>query len=172
MPLYIADYLADTAHLDNAASGSYLHLIMHYWQHGGLPNDDKKLRTIARAGIRSWVRIKHDVQPFFYDGWKHRRIDQELEKSNDVSKKRSAIASAMWDAKAHANGHANDMYDARALQSQSHIKDSFNGELRQERRWVPTKRIGGRLFKAGERAPAYDGQPPDRWQTLKPEDCQ
>jgi len=39
MPLYVADYLADTAHLGALESGVYLHLIMHYWLKGGLPDD-------------------------------------------------------------------------------------------------------------------------------------
>jgi uncharacterized protein YdaU (DUF1376 family) len=51
-------------------------------------------------------------------------------------------------------------------------KDFINGELRQESRWVPTKMIGNRRFRAGELAPAYDGQPPWCWKKLKPEDCQ
>jgi uncharacterized protein YdaU (DUF1376 family) len=51
-------------------------------------------------------------------------------------------------------------------------KDFINGELRQESRWVPTKMIGNRRFRAGELAPAYDGQPPWCWKKLRPEDCQ
>jgi uncharacterized protein YdaU (DUF1376 family) len=143
MPLYIADYLADTQHLKNAASGSYLHLIMHYWQHGGLPSDDKMIRRIARCEQRWWPQIKSEIEPFFHDCWKHKRIDQELEKANDISSKRSAIATAGWNkrnAKAfgeeHAKAYANGMHArvrGRATpQSQSH-KDSLNGELRHER---------------------------------------
>jgi uncharacterized protein YdaU (DUF1376 family) len=37
MPLYVGDYIADTAHLSCAESGAYLHLIMHYWRAGSLP---------------------------------------------------------------------------------------------------------------------------------------
>jgi hypothetical protein len=38
MPLWIADYLAVAGHLRALESGAYLHLIMHYWQRGGLPD--------------------------------------------------------------------------------------------------------------------------------------
>ena len=48
MPLYIADYLADTAHLRAPESGAYLHLIMHYWRRGSLPDNDRQLATIAK----------------------------------------------------------------------------------------------------------------------------
>lgn len=128
MPLYIADYLADTAHLNNAATGSYLLLIMHYWVHGLLPDDDKLLRRIARCEARWWPQIKNELKPFFYDGWKHKRIDQELEKANEISNKRGEAAAQRWSKRtpiAHANGYAHHMPRARASQSQSHKEDSY-----------------------------------------------
>lgn len=141
MPLYIADYLADTAHLDNAASGSYLLLIMHYWQHGGLPDDVKMLRSIARIPTTSKAHILDILKPFFHDGWRHKRIDQELEKSRDISCKRSASASQRWkppdanaDAKGYAKGYAKPMHRARASQTQIYkdsliAKENLNGAI-------------------------------------------
>jgi uncharacterized protein YdaU (DUF1376 family) len=65
MPLYVADYLADTAHLSAAESGAYLHLIMHYWQHGGLPDHDELLRRISRMTPQEWRLSKTILAGFF-----------------------------------------------------------------------------------------------------------
>jgi uncharacterized protein YdaU (DUF1376 family) len=81
MPIYIADYLAATSHLDAAQSGAYLHLLMHYWQKGSLPSDDPLLGRIARMTPRQWRDAKPILQGFFFDGWKHRRVESELEKA-------------------------------------------------------------------------------------------
>jgi uncharacterized protein YdaU (DUF1376 family) len=86
MPLYIADYLADTAHLTATESGAYLHLIMHYWQHGSLPEDDDRLARIAAGmAVEQWRLIRPTIQAFFQDGWRHKRIDAEFEKSHERS---------------------------------------------------------------------------------------
>jgi uncharacterized protein YdaU (DUF1376 family) len=89
MPLYVGDYLADTSHLNRADHGSYLLLIMHYWKHGGLPDSDTELASIAKVPLEEWNHtVKHVVQAFFHDGWQHRRIDAELAKKDVVHTKR------------------------------------------------------------------------------------
>lgn len=92
MPLDVPDYLADTAHLNAAQSGAYLHLIMHYWLSGGLPEDDAALARIGRMTTAEWRRAKPIVQAFFHHGWKHKRVDKELAKAADISSKRRASA--------------------------------------------------------------------------------
>lgn len=93
MPLYVADYLADTAHLSAAESGAYLHLIMHYWLKGGLPTDHQQLAKIARMSFKQFNRALPVIAPFFGFDWSHKRIDQELEKARDLSeKRRDAVA--------------------------------------------------------------------------------
>lgn len=92
MPLYIADYLADTTHLGALQSGAYLHLIMHYWQHGGLPDNDGSLMRIAKVTASEWRRERPVLAAFFQGGWKHKRIDTELAHALEVSSKRRAIA--------------------------------------------------------------------------------
>lgn len=92
MPLYIADYLAKTAHLNAAQSGAYLHLIMHYWQSGSLPDGDMALARIARMTSSEWKRERPVIQAFFVDGWRHIRIDEEIAHAADISSKRAASA--------------------------------------------------------------------------------
>lgn len=93
MPLYIAAYLKNTAHLRALESGAYLHLIMAYWVAGGLPNDDRQLATIAKLSDKEWKACRATLAAFFGPDWSsHDRIDAELSKAEDISnKRRSAV---------------------------------------------------------------------------------
>lgn len=93
MPLYVGDYLADTKHLTTEQHGAYFLLIMHYWHHGGLPADRTTLKTICglgpnRDGENRWRSICLALAPFFDAEWRHKRIDKELQKSNEIRAKR------------------------------------------------------------------------------------
>lgn len=91
MPLYVADYLADTGHLSTAEHGAYMLLIMHYWQSGGLPSEDAKLARICRMTTGEWAESRDTLADLFSEGWTHKRIDQELERAEQMlSKRRSA----------------------------------------------------------------------------------
>jgi uncharacterized protein YdaU (DUF1376 family) len=113
MPLYVADYLRDTRRLTAAEHGAYVLLIMEYWTSGELPDDDKQLARIACMSASEWRRARPNVQGFFYDGWKHKRIDAELARSAEISSKRSASAKQN-----HRNRSANA--DANAQQKDTH----------------------------------------------------
>lgn len=102
MPLDVAAYRKDTAHLAAAEHGAYLLLIMHYWATGGVPDDDRQLARIAAMTPSEWKRARAVVQAFFHDGWKHNRIDKELARAADISSKRSASAKLR-----HSNSSAN-----------------------------------------------------------------
>lgn len=100
MPLYVADYLSDAAHLSTLEHGAYLLLIMTYWQRGEeLPADDKKLARICRVGPREWARIKPVISEFFQvscNTWSHRRIDRELQnvRAKSLKKREGGLARA------------------------------------------------------------------------------
>lgn len=89
MPLYIADYLADTAHLRAAESGAYLHLIMHYWQHSGLPESDRSLATIAKMTDEEWRQCRDTLAAMFQPGWRHKRVDKELAAAEEKYQRRA-----------------------------------------------------------------------------------
>jgi uncharacterized protein YdaU (DUF1376 family) len=98
MPLFVADYMADTADLSTAQHGAYLLLIMNYWQRGGpLPNDDVRLAKITGLSARNWLQMKSRIAEFFESGtefWKHARIDHELARIADKSLKSKKAAQA------------------------------------------------------------------------------
>jgi uncharacterized protein YdaU (DUF1376 family) len=98
IPLFVADYLADTAHLSTQQHGAYMLLIMNYWQRGGpLPDDDARLAKIARVGPREWARMRDTISEFFTiaDGvWLHSRIATELARVETKSLKSKAAAQA------------------------------------------------------------------------------
>ena len=101
MPLYVADYLADTAHLTAAQSGAYLHLIMAYWRAGGpLRLDDGALARTARMTPTEWSEAAGVVLAFFRqeDGALHHgRIEHELAEAAamyEARRKRTEAATA------------------------------------------------------------------------------
>jgi len=104
IPLFVADYLADTSHLSTTEHGAYLLLIMNYWQRGSaLPSGDAHLCRIARLTAKEWASVKPSIAPFFEetDGeWRHGRIEAELAKVRSKSKTRAKAGKASAEAKA------------------------------------------------------------------------
>jgi len=92
MPLYVADYLAGTAHLSTVEHGAYLLLIMHYWTKGSLPKDEESIRRITRMTTRQWSQSRDVLRSFFGDDWRHKRCDHEIGKAIEKSKVNSANA--------------------------------------------------------------------------------
>lgn len=92
MPLYIADYLADTGHLTGAEHGAYMLLIMRYWQDGSLPADERLLARFAKMTAEQWAESRDVLAALFEDGWRHKRIDEELAKATEIVGKRKAAA--------------------------------------------------------------------------------
>lgn len=125
MPLYIADYMADTAHLTTVEHGAYLLLIMTYWQRGeALPDDDKKLARIAGLQGRNWARVREEVEAFFTvkDGkWVHSRIERQLStlraqsKVNSQNGKKGARAKSV---KPPQDGFLKQQFDVSEIQNE------------------------------------------------------
>lgn len=101
--LYVADYLADTAHLNAAQHGAYLLLILNYWQRGKpLNNANDRLANVARMSNEEWQQNKADIAEFFVidgDTWTHKRIEADLEAVSTKSTKSSDAGKASAAAK-------------------------------------------------------------------------
>jgi hypothetical protein len=74
-------------------------LIMHYWQHEGLPAEDLKLSRIVRLTPREWQKIKPTISDLFDANWRHKRIELELTRATDIVSKRSAAGKASAEAR-------------------------------------------------------------------------
>ena len=95
MPLYWADYDADTAHFTAIQHGAYLMLIKSYWQsRKPPPDDDDKLWRIARCESKDqWLEIRDDIVALFRskNGFlKHKRVEKEMREFKKKSDKKRA----------------------------------------------------------------------------------
>lgn len=107
MPLDVADYIGDTQHLTTVEHGAYLLLIMHYWQHGSLPDDDQQLARITRLSPYLFQKFRTRLQKFFRPGWRHKRIDKELQRAEEIHERRS-MAGVIGSSKRWQTGWQND----------------------------------------------------------------
>lgn len=100
MPMYVADYHADTTHLGRGEHGAYLLLLMAMWRAGGrLPSDDARLARLAMCTPDEWTEIRPTIMEFFKRRGghiTHKRISLEMAKYENriVRSKRGGKASA------------------------------------------------------------------------------
>ncbi len=100
MPLYWAEFLADTLHLSACEMGAYTLLLGAMWRAGGtLPRDDRKLAQITRQSPEAWLEMKETVMDFFTvrgGRMTQKKLSEELAKANTKIEvaKRAGKASA------------------------------------------------------------------------------
>lgn len=85
MPLWIKDFIGDTAEMTAEETGAYILWLMHQWVHGALPDDRGKLARIGRVSPKRighiwWVLETHFLKTDL--GLQNERIRRELEKAN------------------------------------------------------------------------------------------
>lgn len=119
MPLYIGDYLADTARLTTEQHGAYLLLLMDYWRNGPPPDDEDVLASITKLTVVQWRKHAPAIGRLFTstDGtWVQKRAESERQKASGIGGKRresgKAGAAKRWGkpgGEPMANGMANGM---------------------------------------------------------------
>lgn len=118
MPLFVADWDADTAHLTCAEDGAYGRLVRYYWRMGPPPDDNARLASITRSAPAEWRKLRPVLAGFFQiEGgvWRHKRVDEEL--TNWTEKKarfaaRSAAGGRAKAAKSSASSSASSTPEA------------------------------------------------------------
>ncbi|PZR36563.1 MAG: hypothetical protein DI526_03305 [Caulobacter segnis] len=111
MPLVIGDYRKDTGRLTTEQHGAYLLLIMDYWISGPPADDDEDLMAITGLDAKSWKKQRPKLLRYFRveDGvWRHKRIDEELERwarKKEVYASRAAAGGRAKAAKSTPQAH-------------------------------------------------------------------
>src|ERR1700730_7187726 len=118
MPLYIADYLAGTAHLSTVEHGAYLLLLMHYWSKGAPPSNDEIARRVTRMTSHQWAKSLPILKSLFSEGWRHERLETEIAKVIEKSVTASANARRSHEVRKQ---FAPESQDTIKNQSQTHI---------------------------------------------------
>jgi uncharacterized protein YdaU (DUF1376 family) len=116
----IADFRADMLLLTPAQRGAYISLVMYYWEHEGLPDDEQKLPRIAGMSPRDWRRNRSALVFLFSPSWTHLRMSRLLTEWLEKSNKRKEAAVQMH-SKRTAGAHANDVLRARVSELKRRI---------------------------------------------------
>lgn len=96
IPLYVADYEADTAHLTLEEDGAYMRLLRLCWRTPGcaIPDDPAWIMRRMRCSADEFHRVVRPILDEFFSTEKARlfspRLRAELERIEDTSRKRSA----------------------------------------------------------------------------------
>lgn len=145
MQLYVADYLADTAHLSAAEHGAYLLLMFNYWQRGEAfkAKDERtlnvRLASVARMSIEEWTSARENIEEFFNvtpTEWRHERIERDLAAVNAKSNKASAAGKASGAKRsASVKAKAEDATNERSTdvqQTLNHVDTDTEADTEQE----------------------------------------
>ena len=96
LQFYVSDWRSDTSHLTLEQKGAYLELILLYWEsEKALNNKDNRLAKVLKISPSKFSKLKIVLAEFFQiegDIWTHGRIEYDLQKVLNKSKKASFAA--------------------------------------------------------------------------------
>ena len=105
LPLHVAEFLADTEHLDGEETGAYLRILMSMWMEGAsASNEAARLCRIARVSPRKWPAVWKVIGGFFSPDGEGRitqkRLKAEYTKAVEIVGKRRESGKRGGEAKA------------------------------------------------------------------------
>ena len=171
MPLYVAEYRADTGHLGTVEHGAYLLLLMAMWRaNGKLPADDERLSRLTLLSADEWAKVKPVVLEFFTRRGgvlTHKRVAVELKRYTDRVEQRKRAgkigAKKVQKTSAGENINENNENDPNlALAKTEHLLRNQNQNQNQKDKDIGGEGLGARGREdgsPGSQAP----EPPTDW---------
>jgi len=96
MRFYTDDYMADTAHLTTLEHGAYILILINYWRRQQAPKADR-LARISGLTKQEWSEVEPVLSELFSvekDVWFHKRVEHELQRIKDETKRNSKAGKA------------------------------------------------------------------------------
>jgi uncharacterized protein YdaU (DUF1376 family) len=128
---YQQDFLGslDVQMMDAEEIGCYCLLLFNCYNNGGvLPNNEAKLIALCRGSAKA----SNVITKFYVKGdfLRHKRIDEELQKRKEFSKKMSDAANRRWSkpkkkvVPTHSQGNADAMHDVQSLSTSPSLSNN------------------------------------------------
>ena len=143
-PFFVADYARDTAQLSMLEDGAFRRLLDHYYLTGSpLPVEPVQLHRICRAVLADEQAAVNAVVAQFFTlterGLVHERVEAELRKNSEISKKRSTAAH-----KRHGKVVAADSIPMEATTSALQVQDLVHAQSQSQTTSLsPVARVAG-----------------------------
>ena len=123
MRLWIDDVRGSCQDMSAAQFGAHMRMLMHAWERGGVPVEERKLRRIV--GDIDWVEMDDVILRWQTDGecYRNARLERERERMIEQSERRAKAGKSGAQAKrkqTSSNGEAND--------EQTPSNDEANGQ--------------------------------------------
>ena len=146
MPLYVADYDADTAHLTLAEDGAYSRLLRLSWRTPGctMPEDDDWIMRRMRVDREEFDRLIKPIISEFFSVKKGRvfsaRLQHEFERINATSKMRSIAGKKGGHPRKAQKANGKDLSPAKTKRKQLEPEPEPNPKLRKKDTKVSKKK--------------------------------
>lgn len=143
----LPNLIADTSHLAPEAFGCLMRLMMHYWRHGPLKDDNRLLARIVGLPPNQWASVRPDIEGQFEivaGLWLHDGLDQALADAFAAiaaNKDRTAKATAARMAKRAAEKKPAAKCDVERHVQRDDERDSILNGSKQEAPVSPAKEI-------------------------------